>query len=56
MEHNQRWLNVARPIVEAFFHARYFLEMVCRYVRRLKYPPATMSSGWAAVLYLYDLR
>jgi hypothetical protein len=21
-EHNQRWLEVTRPIVEAFFHAR----------------------------------
>ena len=29
-EHNQRWTEVTRPIVEAFFHARYFLEMAVR--------------------------
>src|SRR4051794_31311782 len=27
MAHNSRWLEETRPIVEAFFHARYFLEM-----------------------------
>jgi hypothetical protein len=30
-EHNQRWLEVTRPIVEAFFHAGYFLEMAVRH-------------------------
>ena len=25
LEHNQRWLEETRPIVEAFFHARFFL-------------------------------
>jgi len=28
--HNDRWLHETRPIVEAFLHAKYFLEMVCR--------------------------
>ena len=55
-DHNQRWLEVTRPIVEAFFHARYFLQMVCKYGGELDAPPVTMPSGWAAVLYLYDLR
>jgi hypothetical protein len=32
-EHNARWLEVTRPIVEAFFHARYFLEMAVTYGR-----------------------
>lgn len=32
------------------------LEMVCRYGRDLDGPPTVMPSGWAAVLYLYDLR
>jgi hypothetical protein len=45
-----------RPIVEAFFHARYFLEMVCGYGRQLTEPPSPLPSGWAAVLYLYGLR
>jgi hypothetical protein len=54
-EHNRRWLEVTRPIVEAFFHARYFLEMAVRYGEELKVPPRTMPNGWAAFLYLYDL-
>jgi len=53
---NRRWLEVTRPIVEAFFHAQYFLEMAVRYGRQLKRPPRQLPSGWAAFLYLYDLR
>ncbi len=55
-EHNRRWLEVTRPIVEGFFHARYFLEMAVRYGRQLKQPPRQLPSGWAAFLYLYNLR
>ena len=53
---NQNWLPVTRPILEAFFHARYFLEMAVKYGRELKHPPLCMPSGWAAVLYLFNLR
>jgi hypothetical protein len=56
LEHNRRWLEVTRPIVEAFFHARYFLEMAVRYGTELKAPPRTLPSGWAAFLHLYELR
>jgi hypothetical protein len=55
-EHNGKWLEVTRPMLEAFFHARYFLEMVCRYARELDDPPQMLPSGWACVLYLYGLR
>lgn len=55
-EHNEIWLKTTRPIVEAFFHARYFLEMAVNYGRELEYPPRVMPSGWAALLYLYNLR
>lgn len=55
-EHNARWLEVTRPIVEAFFHARFFLEMAVRYGHALEAPPQLLPSGWAALLYLYDLR
>lgn len=54
--HNAQWLEVTRPIVEAFFHARYFLEMAVRYGSTLKAPPQVLPSGWAAFLYLYRLR
>ncbi len=50
------WLEVTRPMVEAFFHAHYFLEMAVRYGKQLKHPPRQLPSGWAAFLYLYNLR
>ncbi len=53
---NQNWLPVTRPILEAFFHARYFLEMAVKYAQELRAPPRVMPSGWAALLYLYNLR
>lgn len=56
LEHNQRWLPEVRPIVEAFFHAKYMLEMVCKYGQELDEPPDLLPSGWAAVLSLYGLR
>lgn len=55
-EHNQRWLAETRPIVEAFLHAKYMLEMVCKYGQELDQPPEVLPSGWAAVLSLYGLR
>lgn len=55
-EHNQRWLSETRSIVEAFFHAKYFLTMICRYGEELDEPPRMLPSGWAAVLYLYGIR
>jgi hypothetical protein len=55
-EVNHRWLEATRPILEAFFHARYFLAMVCKYGKELNEPPDSLPSGWAAVLYLYGLR
>lgn len=54
-EDNARWAEATRPIVEAFFHARYFVEMAVRY-SRLKVPPQILPSGYAALLCLYGLR
>lgn len=54
--HNEDWLRQTRPIVEAFFHAHYFLRMACKYGRELDTEPKVMPSGWAAVLCLFDLR
>ena len=54
--HNRRWDVVTRPMLEAFFHARFFLEMAVKYGHQLKAPPNTLPSGWAALLYLYNLR
>ena len=53
IEDNPRWTEVTRPIVEAFFHARYFLDMANRH----NAPPNEqfLPSGWAALLTLYQL-
>lgn len=57
LEDNSRWDAATRPILEAFFHAKYFVEMICRYGHALDAPPETnLPSGWASVLYLYGLR
>jgi hypothetical protein len=52
---NEHWTLATRPIVEAFFHARFFLEMAVRYAS-LDSPPRPLPSGYAALLYLYQLR
>lgn len=54
-EDNAHWTEVTRPIVEAFLHARYFLEMAVRYAD-LDSPPRPLPSGYAALLELFGLR
>lgn len=54
-EHNHNWTAVTRPILEAFFHARFFVEMSARYAQLVE-PPSPLPSGYAALLYLYGLR
>ena len=53
MADNQRWTEATRPIVEASQHARYFLDMACRYKDAPEEQPS--PSGWAALLNLYQL-
>lgn len=56
MSHNKDWLKHTRPIVEAFLHAKYFLEMMIKYGKTLETAPHSLASGWASVLYLYNTR
>lgn len=56
LDHNSEWTRHTRPIVEAFFHARFFLEMAVKYGRELDEAPNRLPSGWAALLYLYNIR
>ena len=55
LEDNKEWTALTRPILEAFFHVRFFLEMASRY-RSLEKPPMILPSGYAALLSLYGLR
>lgn len=54
--HNRNWGMHTRPMLEAFSHARYFLEMACKYAGVVNGNEDSLASGWAGLLYLYDLR
>jgi len=53
---NDHWHEATGPLLEAFFHARYFVEQVARYGHALTEPPRVLPYGWAAILELYGLR
>jgi hypothetical protein len=55
-DHNQDWIRHTRPIVEAFLHTKYFLEMMTKYGRSIDTPPNILPTGWAAILELYGQR
>lgn len=54
--HNKEWLKHTRPIIEAFLHAKYFLEMAVKSGKELETAPNMLPSSWAAFLYLYNMR
>ncbi|MGC9985310.1 MAG: hypothetical protein ABSF35_16980 [Polyangia bacterium] len=56
VSHNQDWTKHTRPIVEAYFWARYLLDMAIRFGHEYERPPALMDYGWAALLTVYRLR
>jgi hypothetical protein len=56
LSHNQAWLTHTRPVLEAFFHAHFFLKMIVKYGREFEDIPNRLPSGWAAVLCLFNLR
>ena len=54
---NSRWVEEVRPVIEAFLHARMFLELIVQAGREPEPQPGhSLRSGWAAVLTLYGLR
>ncbi len=53
---NQIWLKERRPILEAFWHSKYFLKQMLIAADELETSPQILPSGWAAVFYLYNLR
>jgi hypothetical protein len=56
LSHNQDWLAHTKPIVDAFLHSKYLLEMVVSSGQRESGTETYLSSRWAAVLELYQLR
>ncbi len=55
MAHNENWEAHTRPMLEAFSHAKFMMEMAVRYAD-VSEPPRPLPSGYAALLYLFDLR
>ena len=53
---NRNWDENVRPIIEAFLHAKYFLEMAVKYGKELETAPSILPSGWAGLLYFYNMR
>jgi hypothetical protein len=53
---NPNWNAETEPMLEAFWHCKYFLEQMVMAAEELEDAPKFMPSGWAAVLYLYNLR
>jgi len=51
----KNWLPHTRPRVEAYFHARYMLEMACKYAGGLPRPPQVAPLGWVTFLRLYKM-
>lgn len=54
--HNRRWNTHTLPQLQAFWHAKYFLEQMIKYGKVLDTAPNCLPSGWASILYLYNLR
>lgn len=50
------WSHHTRPLVEAFLHAKFFLEMAVKYGNELAEAPDRLPFGWAALLCLYGIR
>ncbi len=49
------WEEHTRPLLEAFMHAKFMIEMAVRYSDSTELPEM-LPSGYAALLYLFDLR
>jgi hypothetical protein len=53
---NSHWLSETRPVLEGFWHTKYFLEQMIQAAKELETAPQILPSSWAAVLYLYNMR
>jgi len=56
LNHNSDWDTHTLPMLQAFFHAKFMLEMAVKYGKELETDPQSLPSGWAALLYFYNLR
>ena len=54
--YNRNFPKYARPILEAYLHCKYFLDMLEESLKMEEEPKSVISSGWAAILELYNIR
>jgi hypothetical protein len=53
---NANWNAETKPILEAFWHTKYFINMMVKYANELETVESPLDCGMAAVLYLFELR
>jgi hypothetical protein len=53
---NANWDMETKPILEAFWHTKYFINMMVKYAKELETVEMPLDYGMAAVLYLFELR
>jgi hypothetical protein len=53
---NANWEAETKPVLEAFWHTKYFINMMVKYRRELETVESPLQPGMAAVLYLFELR
>jgi len=53
---NANWETETKPILEAFWHTKYFINMMVKYAKELETLESPLEPGMAAVLYLFELR
>ena len=53
---NENWEAETKPILEAFWHTKYFINMMVKYAKELETVERLVQPGMAAVLYLFELR
>lgn len=55
VKHNEEWTLHTRPFIEAFFHARYFLEVAVKVGKEMDASKKLQTVGGWALLALYNL-
>lgn len=55
-EHNYDWHKFTKPLLEAYFHAKYFLTCCIKCGKEMEHDEHCMPSHWASTLYFYNLR
>lgn len=56
VSHNKEWEIHTLPIINAYQHSMYMLKMMYKYGRELDKATNCLPSGWASVLYLFNMR